>query len=140
MNSRADSSAGTPENTDLGYTLWSVLRRDPAKPAPSGDSTAAVSPAADNAADGSASASLATAIAEVEAAGVTIRGFYDVSSMRADADLMIWMHGAAPEVLQWALRVLRRSELLRPLLPTWNVMGVHRDAEFTASRRILPAA
>jgi chlorite dismutase len=133
MNSRADSSAGTPENTDLGYTLWSVLRRDPANPAPSGDSTAAVSPAADNAADGSASASLAAAIAEVEAAGVTIRGFYDVSSMRADADLMIWMHGAAPEVLQWALRVLRRSELLRPLLPTWNVMGVHRDAEFAAN-------
>jgi chlorite dismutase len=134
MNSRAESSAGTPENTDLGYTLWSVLRRDPAKPATSGNSPAATDPSADLAtADGPANASLAAAIAEVEAAGVTIRGFYDVSSMRADADIMIWMHGAAPEVLQWALRVLRRSELFKPLLVTWNVMGVHRDAEFTAN-------
>ena len=97
-------------NDDLGYTLWSVLRKDPTRPAGRGD--------------------LTPAIAAVEAAGVTIRGFYDVSSMRADADLMIWMHGAPPETLQWALRELRRSEPLATLLPAWNAMGVHRDAEF----------
>ncbi|MDH6182255.1 chlorite dismutase [Microbacteriaceae bacterium SG_E_30_P1] len=97
----------------LGYTLWAVLRRDGATPAGTGD--------------------LAPAIAAVEAAGVTIRGFYDVSSMRADADLMIWMHGEKPETLQWALRELRRSEPLKSLLPTWNAMGVHREAEFTRS-------
>src|SRR5690606_15386744 len=28
------------------------------------------------------------------------------------------------------LRRLRRTELLKDLLPTWNAMGVHRDAEF----------
>ena len=97
----------------LGYTLWAVLRRDGNTPAGGGD--------------------LAPAIARVDAAGVTIRGFYDVSSMRADADLMIWLHGAEPEKLQWALRELRRSEPLKPLLPTWNAMGVHREAEFTRS-------
>ena len=97
----------------LGYTLWAVLRRDGNTPAGGGD--------------------LAPAISRVEAAGVTIRGFYDVSSMRADADLMIWLHGAEPEKLQWALRELRRSEPLKPLLPTWNAMGVHREAEFTRS-------
>ena len=97
----------------LGYTLWAVLRRDGNTPAGTGD--------------------LAPAIAAVEAAGVTIRGFYDVSSLRADADLMIWMHGSAPETLQWALRELRRSEPLKNLLPTWNAMGVHREAEFTRS-------
>lgn len=97
-------------NDDLGYTLWSVLRKDPTRPAGRGD--------------------LTPAIAAVEAAGVTIRGFYDVSSLRADADLMIWMHGAPPETLQWALRELRRCEPLATLLPTWNAMGVHRDAEF----------
>jgi chlorite dismutase len=102
---------------DLGYTLWAVLRKDPTRPAGHGD--------------------LAPAIAAVEAAGVTIRGFYDVSSLRADADLMIWMHGAPPETLQWALRELRRSEPLATLLPTWNAMGVHRDAEF--NRRHSPA-
>lgn len=101
----------------LGYTLWAVFRRNPEQPAGAGN--------------------LTRAIAAVEAAGVTIRGFYDVSALRSDADLMIWLHGAAPETLQWALRELRRSELLRPLLPTWNAMGVHRDAEFTANH--LPA-
>jgi len=107
-------SAATPE---LGYTLWSVLRRNP-----------------NNAVTGTA---IDAAIAAVEAAGVTIRGFYDVSSLRADADLMIWLHGTTPETLQWALRELRRSELLVTLLPTWNAMGVHRDAEFTSNH--LPA-
>ena len=110
-------SAESAETPELGYTLWPVLRRNPDKAA-SGDG-------------------LDAAIAAVEAAGVTIRGFYDVSSVRADADLMIWLHGSKPETLQWALRELRRSELLVSLLPTWNAMGVHRDAEFTSNH--LPA-
>ncbi|MDI2098361.1 chlorite dismutase family protein [Klugiella sp. YN-L-19] len=88
-------------------------------------------------ADAAASAALDASIAEVEASGVTVRGLYDVSGLRADADAMIWLHGAEPEGLQAALRILRRSPLLQPLLPTWNAMGVHRDAEF--SRDHLPA-
>ena len=115
---RTSESASKPEDhTLVGYTLWAVLRRDGAVPV-GGDST-----------------SLSAAVAAVEAAGVTVRGFYDVSSLRADADLMIWLHGGAPETLQWALRELRRSALLRTLLPTWNAMGVHVDAEFSASHR-----
>ena len=110
--------ASIPEDhTTTGYTLWAVLRRDGAVPA------------GDNA------ESLSAAVAVVEGAGVTVRGFYDVSSLRADADLMIWLHGGAPETLQWALRELRRTEMLRTLLPTWNAMGVHVDAEFSASHR-----
>jgi chlorite dismutase len=128
MNSRADTSAGLPETSDssttepptteLGYALWAVLRRDPARP---------------TAQTAGAPGDLVPAIADVEAAGVTIRGWYDVSSLRADADLMVWMHGPDPQKLQWALRELRRSSMLASLLPTWNVMGVHRDAEFSAS-------
>jgi chlorite dismutase len=114
MNSSAEVSAGAPANDQLGYALWAVLRRDPANPVDS-------------------SGDLAAAIADVEKAGVTIRGWYDVSSIRADADLMVWLHGAEPEKLQWALRELRRSSLLATLLPTWNALGVHRDAEFTAN-------
>ncbi|HEV7949056.1 MAG TPA: hydrogen peroxide-dependent heme synthase [Glaciihabitans sp.] len=117
MTNSAETRAEAPETATLGYTLWAVLRRDPANPALTGG--------------------LETAVAAVEAAGVTIRGFYDVSSMRADADLMIWMHGESPETLQWALRELRRSDELRTLLPTWNAMGVHRDAEFSSNH--LPA-
>jgi chlorite dismutase len=113
-----DAPAQTSPDT-LGYTLWAVFRRDPQRPAASGD--------------------LAAAVAEVEASGVVVRGFYDVSGLRADADLMIWLTGVgiAPEVLQSALRTLRRAEPLASLLPVWNAMGVHRDAEFTASH--LPA-
>mgnify|MGYP003638528935 FL=1 len=97
----------------LGYTLWAVFRRDPHRPVGVGD--------------------LAPAAAAVEARGVTVRGFYDVSALRADADIMIWLHGDNPENIQWALRELRRSEPLTSLLPTWNAMGVHRDAEFSKS-------
>ena len=106
-----------------GYTLWAVFRRDPSRISAVGD-TAPLD-------------SLTAAVAAVEAAGVTVRGFYDVSSLRADADLMIWLHGGAPETIQWALRELRRNAMLAPLLPTWNAMGAHVDAEFSASH--LPA-
>ena len=110
-----------PDPTSSAYTLWAVLHRDPSAPP----------------VDPSSVDSVDLAIGAVEARGVTVRGFYDVSSIKADADLMIWLHGGAPETIQWALRELRRTALLRPLLPTWNVMGVHRDAEFTANH--LPA-
>lgn len=102
-----------------GYTLWAVFRRDNSTPA------------------GSDLESLDAAISAVEERGVTVRGFYDVSSIRADADLMVWLHGGQPQDLQWALRELRRSALLKSLIPTWNALGVHRDAEFTANH--LPA-
>jgi chlorite dismutase len=46
---------------------------------------------------------------------------------------MIWLHGPDAEALQWALRQLRRTRLIKALLPTWNAMGVHRDAEFNKS-------
>ena len=117
-NAVAAEATGSPEDhTTTGYTLWAVLRRDGAVPA------------------GHDADSFSVTVAEVEAAGVTVRGFYDVSSLRADADLMIWLHGGSPETLQWALRELRRTEMLRTLLPTWNAMGVHVDAEFSASHR-----
>jgi chlorite dismutase len=95
------------------FTLWSVLRRDPERPVTESDTT-----------------ELADIAELIEAGGVTIRGFYDVSGLRADADLMIWMHGDSAEELQRDLRRLRRTELLKNLAPTWNAMAVHRDAEF----------
>ena len=98
-----------------GFTLWAVFRRDASNPA--GDDIE----------------SLAAAIRSIEERGVVVRGFYDVSSLRADADLMVWLHDGNPETLQWALRELRRTPLLKTLLPTWNAMGVHRDAEFSAN-------
>jgi chlorite dismutase len=118
MNSSAGAGAGAPANEELGYALWAVLRRDPAHPAN---------------AHGDGVSDLTAAASRVTAAGVTIRGWYDLSSFRADADLMVWLHGSDPQKLQWAFRELRRSTLLITLLPTWNVLGVHRDAEFSAN-------
>jgi chlorite dismutase len=96
-----------------GFTLWAVWRRNPAAPVTETDST-----------------EIETIVADVEASGVSVRGFYDVGGLKADADLMVWLHGETAEDLQRALRRLRRTELLHNLLPVWNIMGVHRDAEF----------
>lgn len=116
------SASISPDMPDekLGYTLWAVFRREPGK----------VSGTATGTGD------LDSAIAEVEASGVTIRGWYDVSGLRADADLMVWLHsdiehGTPPEALQAGLRTLRRAAPLSDLVPVWNAMGVHREAEFT---------
>jgi chlorite dismutase len=98
------------------FTLWAVLRRT--RVAPTGGTD------------------LAAAIAALPA-GATLRGIYDVSGLRADADLMLWLTGDSAEVLQRALRELRRTAELEVLDPTWNALGVHREAEF--SRDHLPA-
>lgn len=103
-----------PEENPTGFALWAVLRR-PAQPTPLSDH---------------AVFELDSAVKRVESENVTIRGFYDVSGLKADADLMIWLHGDTAESLQRALRELRRTSILRGLLPTWNAMGVHREAEF----------
>jgi hypothetical protein len=67
MSSSAEASAGAPAHSpeaesELGYALWAVLRRDPATPVVS-------------------TADLSAAVAAVESVGVTIRGWYDVSSL-----------------------------------------------------------
>jgi chlorite dismutase len=93
------------------FTLYAVLRRDPH--ASGGGGTGV--PFADAA----------------EAIRPRLRGVYDVSGMRADADVLLWLTGDSAEQLQADLRALRRSRELEPLLPTWNAMGVHRQAEFS---------
>jgi chlorite dismutase len=112
----ADQSAPAPS----GFTLWAVWRRNPDAPVADVDAT-----------------ELETIVGYIQDTGVTVRGFYDVSGLNWDADLMVWLHGPTAEELQRALRRLRRTELLRSLLPVWNVMGVHRDAEF--NRAHVPA-
>ena len=98
------------------YALWAVFRRTREAPAGGIDLAAAI---------------------ESLPVTVTLRGLYDVSGLRADADILIWLTGDSADGLQAALRVLRRSAALEVLDPTWNALGVHRDAEFT--RDHLPA-
>lgn len=108
----ADVSA-EPEIVGDNYSLWAVWRRNPARPVGEADDI-----------------ELENIVTFLGDGGVTVRGFYDVSGLRADADLMVWLHGPVAQDLQRAVRRLRRTDLLAPLLPTWNAMAVHRDAEF----------
>jgi chlorite dismutase len=121
-DSHTSSEVGSEEASPSGFTLFAVLRKDPANP---DDLDGRDVPRFVDELDDIA--------ALVEAEGVTIRGFYDVSGLRADSDVMIWTHADDAQTLQWAHRELRRSRLLKSLLPTWNAMGVHRDAEFNKS-------
>ncbi|MCU1570224.1 MAG: chlorite dismutase [Naasia sp.] len=102
--------------TSTAFALWAVLRRNPSLPAPAGDV-----------------GEVLELVGELSNEGITVRGFYDVSSIRADADVMVWLVGPKAEGLQKALRRLRRTTLFSSLLPTWNALGVHRDAEFNRS-------
>ncbi|MDR6905639.1 chlorite dismutase [Agromyces sp. 3263] len=110
------------EQSPEGYTVFAVFRKDPARPDDlDGHDVPRFVRELDD------------MIGLVEDESVTVRGIYDVSGLRADADVMLWLHGPTAEGLQWALRELRRARLFRALLPTWNAMGVHRDAEFNKS-------
>ena len=102
-------------NDTIRYTMWSVFRRTSAVP----------EPAAETAAE---------AVRAVEKVGaeadLVVRGWYDVSGLRADADLMVWWHAPNSDTLQDAYHALRRSDLGRHLEPVWSQLALHRPAEF----------
>ncbi|GAB2826343.1 hypothetical protein GCM10027022_16540 [Alpinimonas psychrophila] len=118
-------------STGNGYTLFAILSAEQARM--SGATLATSAGAASDSLVPTFVAELDALIVTLEGSGVVTRGLYDVSGMRADADIMIWMHGSDPAGLQQALRDLRRTALLAPLELVWSAMGVHRDAEFNKS-------
>ena len=73
--------------------------------------------------------------------GVVVRGWYDVSGFRPDADLMIWALADNTEALQEAFRKVGAIGTChgRPALfePVWSAMSRHLPAEFNESH--LPA-
>jgi hydrogen peroxide-dependent heme synthase len=105
-------------NQGIRYTMWSVFRAR-------GDDGRLPEP--DRAAAAAEAEALIEQLAEKD---VVVRGTYDVSALRADADLMVWWHAAAIEDLQDAYGRLRRSRLGRALEPVWSVAALHRPAEF----------
>ncbi|MDP9117931.1 MAG: chlorite dismutase family protein [Actinomycetota bacterium] len=64
---------------------------------------------------------------------VVVRGTYDVSALRADADLMLWWHASSADALQDAYGRFRRTGLGTRLEPVWSNMALHRPAEFNKS-------
>ncbi len=115
---REPRPAGKPTareiNSQIVYTAFAVYSRGSDLDAPADKATA----------------ELVDLVAELTERGVTLRGFYDVSALRADADLMVWWHAPTAEALQAAARSLRRTAVGRTLTPSWSAMGLHRPAEF----------
>jgi chlorite dismutase len=105
-------------NQTIRYTAWSVFR------------AVAKIPDADRAAYAHEVDGL---IADLAAKDVVVRGTYEVSGLRADADLMIWWHAETAEALQEAYSLFRRTALGRVLEPVWSNMALHRPAEFNKS-------
>jgi len=105
-------------NETMRYAMWSVF----AFAAPVGD------------ADREALAAEVEALVEDLAAhDVVVRGFYDLSGLRADADVMVWWHAERVEALQDAYHRLLRTEVGALLEPVWSVGALHRPAEFNKS-------
>jgi hydrogen peroxide-dependent heme synthase len=66
--------------------------------------------------------------------GVDLRGVYDVSGLRADADFLIWWHAAEIEAVQAAYTGFRRETPLgQASEPVWSNVALHRPAEFNKS-------
>jgi len=105
-------------NATIRYTMWSVFRLD----VPFGD--------ADRAAE---AAELDDLVAKLAADDVVVRGTYDVSGLRADADLMIWWHAPTADALQAAYNAFRRTAVGRRMSPVWSQLALHRPAEFNKS-------
>jgi chlorite dismutase len=108
-------------NATIRYTMWSVFRAS--TPLPS-------------LRDGLAG-EVDSLFEQLSGKDVTVRGTYDVSGLRADADVMIWWHSGSSDALQEAYGLFRRTGLGRHLTPVWSQMALHRPAEFNKSH--LPA-
>lgn len=77
---------------------------------------------------------IATFLKQQEERGVVVRGLYDVSGFRADADFMIWTHAESVEALQATYADFRRTTALgRACTPVWSSVALHRPAEFNKS-------
>ncbi len=103
-------------NATVRYTLWSVFRlRD------------VLGPDADRAAE---AAEVDDLLGKLAADDTITRGVYDLSGLRADADVMLWWHAETPEQVQDAYNRFRRTAFGRRLDPVWSQLAMHRPAEF----------
>jgi hydrogen peroxide-dependent heme synthase len=121
MSEQSNAARINELNATIRYTMWSVFRAQGPLPALRDELAGEVDALFD----------------QLSGKDVTIRGTYDVSGLRADADLMIWWHSGSPDALQEAYALFRRTALGRHLAPVWSQMALHRPAEFNKSH--LPA-
>jgi peroxiredoxin len=106
-------------NDTIRYTMWSVFRTEPGR---LGEDR------------GPAAAEAQEYFDSLESKGVVVRGVYDVSGLRADADYMIWWHSEEIEQVQAAYANFRRTTAVgRASTPVWSQVALHRPAEFNKS-------
>ncbi len=105
-------------NDTIRYTAWSVFRVEQGK---LGDDRA------------KAQTETTEYLDALEAKGVVVRGVYDLSGLRADADYMIWWHAEEIEQVQAAYSGFRHTPLGRVSVPVWSQVALHRPAEFNKS-------
>lgn len=77
-----------------------------------------------------AEAELVDLLSELEKSDIVVRGIYDVSGLRADADFVTWIHAAKAEEVQSALHKFRHTQFGESATAVWSGMGLHRPAEF----------
>jgi hydrogen peroxide-dependent heme synthase len=118
MSSMVDGKTARNLNDVIRYTAWSVFRS--VRRLGNTERTAIA-------------AEVDELFEQLAAKDVTVRGTYDVSALRADADLMIWWHASTADALQEAYSRLRRTALGAHLEPVWSNMALHRPAEFNKS-------
>jgi chlorite dismutase len=105
-------------NDTIRYTMWSVFRTTTPLVVESRTQVAG---------------EIDTLFEQLAGKDIVVRGTYDVSGLRADADIMIWWHAPAADVLQEAYGMFRRTTLGHHLAPVWSSMALHRPAEFNKS-------
>ncbi len=105
-------------NDTIRYTAWSVFRAEQGK---LGEDRAL------------ATAETTEYLDALEAKGVVVRGLYDLSGLRADADYMVWWHAEEIEQVQAAYSGFRHTPLGRASVPVWSQVALHRPAEFNKS-------
>jgi chlorite dismutase len=105
-------------NESIRYTTWSVFKA--ATPLGGGDRSSVVR-------------EVEELVEQLDAAGVVVRGWYDVAALRADADIVLWMHAESSDDLQDAYHRVRKTALGATLEPVWSQMALHRPAEFNKS-------
>ena len=105
-------------NDTIRYTGWSVFRAE--MPIGPGDRSAL-------------SEEVDELFEEFAAKDIVVRGTYDVSALRADADVMVWWHAATSDAIQEAYSRFRRTVLGGHLRPVWSQLALHRPAEFNRS-------
>jgi peroxiredoxin len=109
-------------NATIRYTMWSVFRAaTPLGAAPREELASEVD----------------ELFEQLAAKDVVVRGTYDVSALRHDADVMVWWHAETADALQEAYGRFRRTALGAHLAPVWSNAALHRPAEFNKSH--LPA-